>query len=306
MASSRKKATNENIQTYDSAGGKDYTVLAVWESATDIDMVTAAQSEVLEMFKGAHLDVVWLLGGTTDATYFRIMRPAAGQGHSGVPKSDGSCVEVHLVDGYPMSLDEDFSQCQDWVTTISSPTGSTSGFWTGKDGNVVVGCITYDITTGSGSNVGFSISAGASGTAYCIDCLASNVSGSTRFAFKVSTGTTYLYNFTEDGCDSAVRSVSGTTLNSTNCIFPDPLNDSGTHNKTTNRLTAASYRDSANDDFRLDGQDRTAGTDLSADANFPFDDDIHDRVMGAAKSGKKRVGTWDVGFHQFYSRSHTT
>ena len=54
MASSRLTATNENISTYGAGGfGRDYTSLGTWESATDIDLVTAAQSEVLECYDDA-------------------------------------------------------------------------------------------------------------------------------------------------------------------------------------------------------------------------------------------------------------
>ena len=92
MASARRTATNENISTYDSAGGKDYTSLSAWESATDVNLVSAAQSEVLECYKGAHNDYVIVTGATANSSYFRIIRPAAGEGHSGIPKVDGSMV----------------------------------------------------------------------------------------------------------------------------------------------------------------------------------------------------------------------
>ena len=47
MATSRRNATNENISTYGGAT-RDYSSLATWESDSDVDLVSASQSEVLE------------------------------------------------------------------------------------------------------------------------------------------------------------------------------------------------------------------------------------------------------------------
>ena len=88
MASARKTATNEHISTYGNAT-RNYTSMVTWEADTDIDLVTATQSEVLECYDDADSfdDYCPLLGATTNSSYFRIVRPASGQGHDGTPNN---------------------------------------------------------------------------------------------------------------------------------------------------------------------------------------------------------------------------
>lgn len=82
MASSRRVGTSENISTYDSGGGKDYTSAATWWTAHSGDMASN-QSPVLEVYGGPHADIIQLSGGSPTASYFPIVRPASGQGHDG-------------------------------------------------------------------------------------------------------------------------------------------------------------------------------------------------------------------------------
>jgi len=62
---------------------------------------------------------------------------------------------------------------------------------------------------------------------------------------------------------------------------------------TGNRINQTfTFVDAANDDYHLDSADAGAkgfGTDLSADADYPFDWDV---------DGDTRGTTWDIGFDQ--------
>ena len=52
MASSRRTGTNENVQSYDSAGGgADFTLLATWEATVAVDTTASgtATTEVLQV-----------------------------------------------------------------------------------------------------------------------------------------------------------------------------------------------------------------------------------------------------------------
>lgn len=82
MGSARRIGTSENISTYDSGGGKDYTSVAAWWAAHAGDMASN-MSPVLEVYGGPHADIIQLSGGSPTASYFPIVRPAPGQGHNG-------------------------------------------------------------------------------------------------------------------------------------------------------------------------------------------------------------------------------
>ncbi len=308
MASARKTGANENVQTYDSAGGKDFTALSVWESATDIDIKAADQAEALEIAKGYHDDRVFLSFATCDTTRFRVMRPIAGEGHRGIPLIDSTIATFTRTVRHTSTwgIADFWSRFEDlcFDNNYDDASEGTAVYLQG-DNTSAIGCLIIRAQNATGGATGFKSVTGANSN--FIDCLAHDCK--TR-AFQTTSGaTSNFYNCTENLCGESINIGSGTTANTKNCVLDDTINNGGTHNQTTNVTGTPTYRDSANNDFRLDGVDTVArggGTDLSADATFPFDDDIADRTMGAAKSGKKRVGTWDTGFHQFYSRSHTT
>src|SRR5690606_1139067 len=68
--------------------GRDYTSLSTWEAATDNDLVSLEQSEVLEVYadQSSYEDSVDITGETSNSTYFRIIRPAASF-HNGDPSA---------------------------------------------------------------------------------------------------------------------------------------------------------------------------------------------------------------------------
>jgi hypothetical protein len=292
MATSRRTGTNEHIGTYDSAGGKDYTSLSTWETTTDVDLTAGGigQSEVLECYKGVHDDIINVQGATTDASFFRIIRPAPGEIHSGIPKSDGTCVEFHNTGAtYVFRINESFFQLQDLVLK-SLAVGGTNNVINLSEADIsLIGLLIYDSVLAT-INRAISVTPGGGNSAYIINCLIHNVK--TRGVF-CSTGTTYLYNLTEnDGGSLALEIQAPATCNSKNCVLDGPIFNDGVHNQTTNTLNTPIYRGISSDNFHLHKTDTVArgnGTDLSADGDFAFDDDIDLETRSA----------WDIGFDEF-------
>lgn len=288
MASSRRTATNENVSTYGS--GKDYTSLSTWESATDIDLVTATQSEVLECYAGYYDDIISIQmpdTAYTNSSYFRIIRPADNEGHSGIPKNDGSVVCFYTSGtGHVLFNGEAYCQLQDLcVTRTNTPTTSDRGIYLRLSNTAAVGCLVW------GFNGRAFQTFGTGETSYIINCLIHDV----HTGISLENGSVcYMYNCTDNTMASRSIDVnSGTTLHSKNCVFDGTLEVDGTHNQTTNTTDTPTYVDSANDNFMLASADTVAkdqGTDLSSDGNYAFDDDI---------LGNTRSGTWDIGFHEY-------
>lgn len=289
----RDTGTNETISTYDSAGGKDFSVLATWESATDNDLVTATNSEALEIFKGSHDDQIDMIGGTYDASFFRILRPAPGEGHIGIPVVDGTVaafVSTADIDWF-RSISQDFTQIQDLVlkmTVNSASTRHTIQFNGGDEvaiGNIVIDCT----NAGAGDVDGILNSSG--GTIFMIDNLAINA-GDT--GLRCSDGVVYMYNNSATGCTNGIRRSFGTLhvvnnnswSNSTNNFLGTLTTD------TTNSTSTPTVVDAANDNYALlatDTAHKGAGTDLSADVNFAFNDDLNIKTRNQ----------WDIGAFRY-------
>ena len=305
MATSRRAGTNEQIKTYGT--GKDYTEgqLATWEQATDTDHVTDAETDVLEVYKEGSGGGLWddndiIDGSTNNASYFRIIRAASGEGHSGIPKDDGTVAGFRSSIDTTLRVDEDYTQLQDLVGKRNGAGGANTVFYIYNcDEAKIIGCIAYDGNEGGLGARGFDIRPAATKVGYAINCLTHN----DYRGFTVRDSIAYIYNCTENGSsDKSLYIFAGATANTKNCILDTAIYNGGTHNQTTNVTGTPTYVDSANDDFHLDSGDTVAkdqGTDLSADGNFAFDDDINDGVMGAGKAGETRSGTWDVGFDEY-------
>lgn len=295
MASSRRLPVSFNTSTYDSAGGKDYSSLSAWESATDINLVSALNGEVLDCFKGVHFDTVDIFGATVNSSYFRVIRPAAGEGHKGIPELDGSVV-AFSTSATTFTASESFFQCHDIVAQIIaiSPSDRASFLLVGSDA-ACVGCMCVDsINTGTGIAQGILSFV----STFVVNCLMHNIIGD---GITDGVGLMKLYNSTAQGCTLGFKG--NATIK--NCLGDGNTTDySGTFTATTCGSSDATsptvalrnqtyaFKNAAGDDFRLafgsDGIDD--GTDLSADGNYAFDDDIEKHT---------RIGAWDIGFFEF-------
>jgi len=310
MASSRLTATNENISTYGAGGfGRDYTSLGTWESATDIDLVTAAQSEVLECYDDAASfdDRLTFAGATTNASYFRIIRPAGSrfesdwQGHKGIIPGPGVTFTTGSGIGFLVS-GEDYVSVQDLIfDSVDNDTCETDA----GDYNSWVGIILVDCL-----GRGFNVSGGTDNVVVNCLCIRQD-----EHPFIADTDDCYWYN------NTALDSVDGRGFNefSVDPIWINDLADGNfdddfdggsallEENNASGDATAEGTGSRINQTFTwqngvledgrlsiLDGGARHFGQDLSADTIFPFDDDIKWRRRVAAFG-------WDIGCDQYFS-----
>jgi len=287
MASSRRLPTSYNVSTYGTAS-RDYSALMTWEAATDNDLVTATKGEVLECYddETKFIEMVQIQGAITNSSYFRVIKPATGEGHDGTP-NNGFTIE--LDDRY-IDIQENYSQLHDLVildATISSDVGI---FLVGEY-TAAIGCIIKSTDNkiprhfqSNGSNI------------YFINCI--SIGASDRgFYGSGDNNNIYFYNCIavdanigfelEEGC--------GNTGYAKNCITHDCTTDFKftTWTKTTcYEGDATVFKDQPNDDYHLASADTTCrgnGTDLSADANYAFDDDIDGETRSA----------WDIGADEY-------
>ena len=304
MASARVVGTNENIDTFGASGqGRDYTSMNTWESDHDVNMVTAQESHVLECYDDSASFAVDLTvrGGTTNSTYFRIIRPAAGQGHSGDPD-----VGFQITNGVSsiFTLDEAYFSLQDIIITNTS-TGAGNKFdilsETSNHRVIAVFCHSSDAAS---FNQCFAPDAGNS---FWILCGATehgwrgffNRGGTNRYynCIGITAGTGDI-SFARDGSTMICKNCLSDDTNGGTCFsgsFSSSNNNAstdgtapGTSSRTNQTFT---FVDAANNDWHLDAADAGAnnfGADLSGDANFAFDQDIDEDVFN----------TWDIGFDE--------
>lgn len=296
MASSRITGTNENISTYGTLGmGRDYDALTDWEQFTDVDLVTATTSEVLECYadSASYDDRVTVSGATTSTSYFRIIRAADGEAHGGDPASG---VKFDSTTNFDLILiGEDNFSVQDLVLTltINSANGRSCIIDTAATttGTTVIGCI-IDTPNNAGANTAEGLQAqGVSMTV--VNCLAINAESGGFRCLNAAT-TLRLYNCTSDGNVTPAIIRTNGTLIAKNCLgllgsaaafsgtfdagsvtnAADDTSAPGTGSYSNQVFT---FTDRANKDYSLHRNDLGAkfrGTDLSADATFPFNDDI--------------------------------
>jgi hypothetical protein len=315
MATSRIQATNENISTFGAAGqGRDYTVLDTWAGDTELDLVGDSQSEVLECYadSASFNEKCVLEAATTDEDYFRIVRPAAGEGHDGIP-GNGLFFDLSGSGGDGWRVDEEYSGFQDIV--IKNTTNDASGrsvFDLREANGIFVGCMAFDST-----NIGVGVLAAGfeiqEDDIVLVNCLALNnpLRGfdcdvpSQAYAYNcnaINNGTT---GFLEAGGDFVVKNCLGDN-NTVRDFGPDPGSFTGATNNaagdgfapgTNNRENQTfTFVASGSDDYHLTSDDAGAldfGADLSADGVFPFNDDI---------DFETRATPWDIGFDEFLAK----
>lgn len=305
MASSRITGTNENISTYGTVG-RDYTALATWETATDIDLVTATTSEVLECYadSASFTDAVTVSGATTDTTYFRILRAVSSARHSGNPSAGVKFTTTSDVS--VIVINENNFSVQDVVVSLNN-NSANNRFCIGDTGgntNVrIIACI-VDSPANAGAGVAHAFQISGTGTKI-VNCLAINAEGVGFLALSGSTNV--YYNCTSiGGTDFGFQRVAGTAL-LVNCLcqqgstsaFSGTFSASSTTNASSDTTAPGvvtylsqsfTFVATASKNYHLHRNDLGAkfrGTNLSADATFPFDDDI-DSVT---------ITNWSIGFH---------
>ena len=305
MATSRRTGTNENVSTYGAVGqGRDYTTLTAWETSTDIDLVSATQSEVLECYDDASTfdDRVSIGGATTDSSYFRIIRPAgtigtgSWEGHDGTPNNGvhflntaGSLGSFILGSG---TGTDDYSSIQDLIVQMTNPdSANTISVWAREPNNSLVGIIMVDVTSANNTARGLRVSDGS----VAVNCIVIRTDG---WGFNCDGGSSLFLNCTAIDNGGRGWEVDGGTPISINCLGEgsgiedfdtgfDTVNGgynasgdgtAGDAGSTGSRINQTfTFVNTGIDDYHLSPSDagaKTFGTDLSASGSFQFDDDI--------------------------------
>ena len=319
MSSPRVEPVNPVTQTF---GGvtRDWQEgeLDLWEADTDTDLVAANAGEILDCYDDAASfdDFVLLFGATTDATRWRLIRPAAGEGHDGTPNNGVFFDWTASGANASFAIDESFSQIHDLVCRhIVSSVSEEEVFILREPGNRTIGCIAFEsVNSGtgtvlgykiqeddclgvlclaiSGDTHGFQISGSAGFDQRWYNCVAINNTGrgfnSAGSGDRMAKNCLASGNTIEDFDDAAGSWVTGSVNNASS----DTTADEGGLDIPTAVVDATFiFVDVSSDDYHLDTGDTDAldaGADLSADSFFPFDEDIDGEVFD----------TWDIGFDE--------
>lgn len=304
MATSRRTGTNENISTFGD-GTRDFTVLATWEATVDVDTTAAgtATTEVLECYDDlspydAQLDTC---GGAHDTTYPLIIRAAPGH-ECRMSKVDG----VHFTYSgsapyWRIARGPVFIHDLGFTSTVAQTVSNSIRI---RDDNVIISnCHIYDIVNAGGNGTAILIDVNTDGV-IIVNCLFNNIEDD---AINVqNTGDNVLVlNCTivggsEDGLDNTdiqtiaintgVLSMAGDDFTGTYAAGTTTnASEDGSAPGTSSVTGVPRFLSPTN--FRLSPADQVygkAGTDLSAHATFPFDDDI---------DGNLREVPWSIGAH---------
>lgn len=308
--SSRRVPTVDNISTYDSAGGADYSDMAVWEAATDIDLVTATQGESLSILNGIHDDQLDASGATVSADYFR--RIFADVPHDGTRAGGGSTIASTAASDVLNIAAENYFAIQGLtITGTSNNAGNFYAIDLQGQFQDVVGCLIYAL-----SNTG----AGAYRT--IINRAANNRIINTIIEnCESNAGVGDIYNIQASGTPLLVSNVTifGTgaegvhadTANLTQCInvlvdglttcFSGTYTSSGSKNNASSDSSAPgadsvttanpTYVDETGKDYHISESDSTV-KGVGFDQSAVYTDDI---------DNNGDINTWNIGADSFAS-----
>jgi len=271
---------------------RTWSTLAAWEDRTDVNCVTGATGYVLTCYpdSASYDQYIALAGATTDTSYFRVIRAAAG--HERQASFTGSS------GNYTFYVNEANSGVYD-LSISSTATGSTylAGIQIALSGCRVVGCDVGPFTNATTINTGIYNS---STVAYLVNNyihgVSTTVSTSSAITSQGAGKVIYAYNNTIDTALTGLLGRTSGVINGTNNIVRNvTTTTSGTVNSTTSLLTTGAGNVTFGAVPYLSAVDTAAkdqGTDLSADGVFPFNDayDGNARPSGAA---------WDIGCDEY-------
>jgi len=299
MASSRRAGTNERkwdgdswevgVNTFGTAGaGRDYTAISLWETDTDVDIVTATVSPVLECYNdAASYDLggaVVFVGATVNTTYFRILRAHSTTRHLGV-----SGAGVVFDGSSSLSLGEtDFGVEDIEVRRSVNNANPRLAVEAAATRGRIVGVLAKGVNTGAGTGLGIYNSANV--TVYIVNCIAFesddvNIGQRNGVVYNCTAVNGGGYGFSYTTTEPAYKNCIG--YNNTGGDWNTAGGASGTdYNLSKDATVPASahhvhgtltFNNAGADDYRLTSTDTDAigaGASLAADATFAFDDDI--------------------------------
>lgn len=301
MASSRKVGTNEEVATYGT--GKTYTSLATWEADTDIDLVTATKSCVLEIYGNSYNDGnCTLSGATTNTSYFRIVRPASGNKlTSGAISTKHFTYTADSASEF-ITLSEPNCEVQDIVATrtvnYNTASANTFAILITSGGNCgFVGCVAINCSNAySGRTTEGFTSYSDDAEVYFKNCLAHNCDGSGFELTAASNGKSYAYNCTSIG--NALYGFTG-GITSNNYAYGCGADGNSSGDLDTTYVTFTNCSDSTptfaagTDNFHLGAADtvwKDADTNTGSwHSSCGYDDDV---------DGDTRTGSWDIGWDE--------
>lgn len=330
QTTARRPGTNEQVTSYGGAGGGDcggggctYTALSTWEGATDTDHVTDTETDVLECYDDAANfdDKITIQGGTNDATHFRMIRAASGEGHDGTSVNGIYFLNTADANMFDINGETDI-QLQDLIITSSINATNTRNIVVARNTSttcIFVGLIVFDnANAGSGSirqgiglessackaiiclvenseGDGISVNPGAGNSAFIYNC---TIVTSGDKGVEYVSGTAVCKNVISDTNGGAEFDTGGTYTGSNNNASSDGAATGGGADRVSQTFT---YVNSGGNDFHLDAADGGGdnfGQDLGGDGTFAFDDDID--VSGGAGGGTigELFDTWDIGFDE--------
>ncbi|MFZ2125844.1 MAG: right-handed parallel beta-helix repeat-containing protein [Candidatus Saccharimonadales bacterium] len=289
--------------TYDSAGGKDYSLLSTWESDTDTDLVMSKIGYVLSCSARTHNDSLTISGATTNSSYFRVIRATGINKHNGTALGGVKFSVTNLAAPSVFIVQEDYVGLYDFIITGSLNYDVTVGG--GLLTSVVngylrcVGLITYSISNNYGLFKGCGIRFNSTAESYAINCLSYKNEGDGFYSYSTGSANKF-YNCTaySNGGFGFEGSI-GQTHTVKNCIAQSNTAGSfsgGTWAQTACVTTGVSFVSVATDNYHLNPADTIAinqGTDLSTDIAFPFCDDIDGDIRPTG------IGTWDIGVDEY-------
>jgi hypothetical protein len=302
-------------RTVKSAGG-DYTSLSAWEAAQQGDLVAADELRQAECYGMNDSTGCTIDGSTTDATrYLRVFAAAGAEAQ--LPYNTSGTAYRRDINGNGLTVSDPFTRIERIQLGIG---GSSSGDVLSIEvTNVrVIGCVIR--STSSGNPRGIAVKSGVGSASVNIRNCFLIGNGGTSMGVNIGSSfgsTSYVYNCTSVGWGTNYnRSGSGVGL-AINCLssggvvagFGGTWSASSSHNASTDATCPGSsarnsqtftFVSSGTGDYRLASTDagaRDFGTDLSADANYPFSDDFD----AAARSG-----TWDIGADEYIAAGGTT
>jgi len=283
-----------------------YASLNAWEAAENTDLVTATNTHIV-ICEGSTADgtAVTIDGWTTNATYYITIRTDAAGRHTGTWSTSKYRLSMNGVTA--LTVNEAYTRCEglqieDYGTAgyhifvnynagnhfrfgygilrkATADLGVHNGFYGATSGNTayIYNTLMYDMGRFNWDD------SGAGLFQYIYNCTAQNVTAAAG-AFHSWGSRGVAKNCIAQDCTDGFSGNWDTTNSQYN--NSDIASDAPGANAQTGEVI---FTNEAGDDFSLSASDAYAkdlGTDLSADAVFPFSDDI---------IGVTRSDTWDIG-----------
>jgi hypothetical protein len=310
-------------KTVKSAGG-DYSSRSAAEAGIQTlyssNFVTADVQVDVESYNFSDTTALTIDGTTTDATRFWRWKAAAGNRHAGTWSTSAARLVVNGSFAAAATGSDDFTrfegeQIQNTADRANNArVAEVSSIASGADVQFI-GCI----LRGSGTGVATAVSAGiravlAAGNVLRVrNCLIyDNGEGIIDPSGNSNVETDLYNNIIVDNSRNGIKFDNSNhtrrwknNLSVFNTTADYAISGSGTNDYATNvssdatspdvggRSKTPTFVNRASDDYHLASSDtaaKDAGTDLSADATWPFSDDI---------DGVARSGTWDVGADEY-------